>query len=344
MGLTAHQEYKRNFFEKEKDKLSQKMKNNNGKLSADLLCKYNYYNYPYLLLETDENVIQRFSDILQNTIDISSDGKLAITPMFQHNGRLAQILTEIIEETNYRCTLTPDILRNTTAPIGAYYANGIPFGAKMFKAYPFPSNSRTLTKYSKRKYVEEMYKFGRFRIAPASEYAKDSLLKAMKDLETRRSFKMTALKEVLEGKKSIKVLNTDIPISNGFVPLEFMLDDYYLFSSCKGIDRRLPTDFEADAALVIKEKNIFIQKMKNALLAAMPEWEFLESEVYYYDPYKDIPKAPNQEFWKHFSYSYQKEHRCILRSKISPAKIPKLEPIFIEIGPLTDISEMVFSP
>ena len=54
-------------------------------------------------------------------------------------------------------------------------------------------------------YVQEMLQFGRFRIAPASEYAKASHIKAVKDLETARDFKLKAIKDVMEGKESFVV-------------------------------------------------------------------------------------------------------------------------------------------
>jgi hypothetical protein len=71
----------------------------------------------------------------------------------------------------------------------------------------------------------------------------------------------------------------------------------------------------------------------------LPDWEFLEGEVYYFDPYNDVPRDRNQEFWKHISYSYQKEHRCVLRPRVRQDRM--LTPLFVEIGALDSISEMI---
>lgn len=130
-------------------------------------------------------------------------------------------------------------------------------------------------------------------------------------------------------------------IQNGFIPLEFVIDDYYLFSTCKEIDRRMPTDFEADAALIVKSRAELMNRLKKAMLKQFPTWQFLEGEVYDYDPYNDIPRSKNQEFWKHFSYSYQKEHRCVLRPMVQ--HFGGLGPFFVEVGPLNDIAEAVYA-
>ena len=76
------------------------------------------------------------------------------------------------------------------------------------------------------------------------------------------------------------------------------------------------------------------------MLEQFPTWQFLEGEFYYYDPYNDIPRSRNQEFWKRFSYSYQKEHRCVLRPRRQ--YFGELAPFFVELGPLGDIAEAIF--
>ena len=69
----------------------------------------------------------------------------------------------------------------------------------------------------------------------------------------------------------------------------------------------------------------------------------MEGEVYYFDPYNDIPKDMNQEFWKHIAYAYQKEHRCVLRPRMRKGIHNALKPFFVEIGSLDDISEIVIA-
>ncbi len=272
-----------------------------------------------------------------------NNGKISPTPMMKHDGKFGRLLIELIEETNWRGTLTKDSIADATEQITAYFKDGVPLGAQMFQGKT-EVKDQWLIKYSKKEFVDEMFGFGRFRISPASYYAKGSHIRAVKDLETARDYKLKAINEVLEGESEITFSDQKIPIICGVVPLQFMMDDYYLFSTCKEISRRMPTDFDADAALIIKDRSTFIHRMRDALLKKFPEWEFMEGEVYYFDPYNDIPKDRNQEFWKHFAYAYQREHRCVLRSRYAQIGASKLKPFFLEIGPLDDISEMIVAP
>lgn len=293
-----------------------------------------------MILEADQAIQERFTDIFVNSIDLDKDGKVTPSGMMRDDARLAELFTQIIEETNWRGALTEGLMKDTSKPIKAYFADGVPLGVRMFGSMDHLPG-RWLVKYSKREYVEDMQRFGRFRISPASEYAKGSYIKAIKDLETSRPYKLKGLVDVLKGREIIEFQGHKIPIKNGIVDLSFDVDDYFLFSTCKEIDRRMPTDFEADAALVIKNKAEFLSRLKSAMRVQYPDWEFLEDEVYYYDPYNDIPNKPNQEFWKHFAYAYQKEHRCVLRRRFSPAPHLDLQPFFVELGSLQDISEVV---
>jgi len=328
------------WFKQREKELHAEAAKNEGKLEKHNIWRLSYYNHPYLILEEDNIIKERFIDVFNNCVDINDEGKITPSPAMEDDGRFSRIFTEIIEETNWRGILTNNNMFDATDQIRTYYKDGTPIGVHAFKKYT-NDNGQWLLKFSKKQYVDEMFRFGRFRISPASYYARGSHLRAVKDLETARDYKLKALSEVLEGKKEIEYNGQKIPIIRGTVPIQFMMDDYYLFSTCKEISRRLPTDFESDAVLLIKDKLAFIERLKTALLAKLPGWEFLEGGVYYFDPYNDIPKDINQEFWKHFTFAYQKEHRCILRPRQLQNNFKQLSPFFVEIGALDDISEMV---
>jgi len=328
------------YYKKRENELTEEASKNGNKIPRHEFWRIEYYHYPYLILETDENIVDRFTDLMVNIVDISKECKIVPTPGMQNDARLMKFFTEIIEETNWRGVLTRDVASRATNPIAEYFNDGVPLGCRMFGNREHVPK-KWIVKYSKSQYVKDMLEFGRFRISPASEYSKGSYIKAIKDLETARPYKLKALSDLLKGGDTVEAHGMKMKIQNGFIPMEVMIDDYYLFSSCKEIDRRMPTDFEADAALVVKNKTEFIKRLRNAMLQNFPTWEFSEGEVYYYDPYNDIPRDQNQEFWKHFSYSYQKEHRCVLRPRIQ--NFEKLAPFFIEIGPLSDIAEAVYA-
>lgn len=318
--------------------LESKRSQNQGSLARHDWWRLAYYKQPYLLLEDDKDILERFSDLFTNSLDINHEGKIGISPMMEDDARFARLFTEIIEETNTRGILHRDSLGEGREQIQAYFKNGTPLGVEMFKGIEKTEDS-WLLKFSQKEFINDMYKYGRFRISPASYYAKGSHIRAVKDLETARNYRLKAINDILKGNSSFEFQGQKIEIKNGVVPIEFSMNDYYLFCTCKEISRRMPTDFEADSVLIIKNKKEFIDRLKNEMLISYPDWEFLERDVYYYDPYNDLPTDPNQEFYKHLAYAYQKEHRCILRPKRPTSET--LKTFFVEIGSLEDIAEVV---
>ena len=311
---------------------------NGGTLPRHDIWRVEYYKNPYLLLESDETILERFADIFTNGMDLSVEGKITVTPMMEQNGRLSRFFTEIIEETNWRGILHSGSMPEVMEQLNAYFEDGTPLGVRMFASMPRVQKN-CLFKFSKKEFVEDMYKYGRFRISPASYYSKGSLLRAVKDLETKRHYRLQAINEAIQGLNHIEFNGHQFNIVNGVVPIDFIVGDYYLFSSCGELSRRMPTDFEADSVLIIKNKTEFITRLKNRLLIYYPEWEFVEGDVYYFDSYNDLPIDRNQEFYKHISYSYQKEHRCIVRPR--PGNDENLSPFFIELGALDDICDVI---
>lgn len=321
--------------------LDEEMRNNDGKLSMHEAWRRQYYEYPYLLLESNETIMERFVDVFTNSLDISEEGKITPTPMMENDSRLARYFTELIEETNWRGILHKGSIEPASIQLKEYFKNGTPQGVEMFKNYSLPKE-QCLFKFSKYKFVTEMLEIGRFRISPASFYSKGSHIKAIKDLETERNFRFKAIREVIDGSTSIEVEGNKFDIVNGVVPINVVMEDYYLFSTCNKLSRRMPTDFESDAVLIIRDKKEFLRRFKFELEMSYPDWVFIEKDVYYYDTYNDHPKDNNQEFYKHISYAYQKEHRSIIRPRYTGGKHEALRPFFIEIGPLNDIAEALY--
>lgn len=312
---------------------------NGGKLARHDWWRYGYYNSPYLILENDETIIDRFTDIFTNSLDISSEGKITPTPMIENDHRLARLFTEIIEETNWRGVLHKQSMSKAKGQIDSYFENGTPVGVELLNGVSDDSEN-VLLKFSKSQYVQDMYDQGRFRISPASYYSKGSHLRAVRDLETIRSYKLKAINEVINGSGTFNFQGKDIEIQNGVVPFQFEVGNYFLFSTCQRVSRRMPTDFDSDAVLIIHDKESFLKRMKLELEVSWPDWEFLQREVYYYDPYNDLPTDPDQEFYKHLSYAYQKEHRCIIRPHRNAIAASNLKPFFVELGSLSDIAEI----
>lgn len=321
--------------------LDKEMLGNGGKLPKHELWRRQYYEYPYLLLESNETILERFADIFTNCLDISVEGKIIPTPMLENNARLARYFTEVIEETNWRGILNKGSMQPAFVQLNEYFKDGTPLGVEMFKGLPL-KQEQCLYKFSKAAFVREMMESGRFRISPASYYSKGSHIKAVKDFETERNYRLKAIQEVIQGISSIEVEGNTLEITNGVVPLGVVMEDYFLFSTCNELSRRMPTDFDANAVLIIKDKREFLCRLESELLMSYPDWEVLERDVYYYDTYNDHPRDQNQEFYKHISYAYQREHRCILRPKRTGFQKDELKPFFVELGSIEDIAEALY--
>ncbi|MBH0010465.1 hypothetical protein I6F66_00005 [Pseudoalteromonas sp. NZS100_1] len=273
-----------------------------ARLSATEQWQLDYCKSPYLFLEEKNTILERLSDIFTNSLDIDAKGEISFKPLIENEHRLARIFTEVFFEAQGKGILDGGPNKQSLEQINAYYKNGEPIGIKMFdESFPNLSDN-SLVKFSQKEFINDMHQLGRFRISPASFYKQGSLLKAIKDLEMNRNYRIKAIKEAIRGEQFVDFNAGKAEIINGIIPIEIIMNDYFLFSSCKNISRRMPTDFDANSALIIKDKKQFIERFKNKLLTKHPGWEFIEKDVYYYDPYNDLPTEFNQEFCKHLSY------------------------------------------
>jgi hypothetical protein len=72
----------------------------------------------------------------------------------------------------------------------------------------------------------------------------------------------------------------------------------------------------------------------------LPGWHATVNAVEYYDPLLVTPGEVDVLTCKHFRYAYQKEVRV---AWLPPGPIQTLEPIFVELGSLSDIAEVLYS-
>jgi len=288
MILSKSQKRAYDYFQEEAAKLKLPLEKNESQTMPEDLWRYQYYVDPYLLLETDEYILKRFEDIFVNCVDIGLDGRIIPSPRIDNN-KLGEALVHLTQETNCRGLLHGNNISKITKKIGEYYKDGWPIGHKMFEStQENPINS--IIKYSKKQFVKEMYEYGRFRISPAEFYADSKHLVAVQDTETKRQYKLRALQEVLNGENHITVKGSNVPIKRGFVELEYPIPNYYLFSTCDRASRRMPTDFDADSALVITDRVRFFEKLQTGFSSIFRHAIFLEGNVEYFDPCRDHPK------------------------------------------------------
>lgn len=274
-----------------------------------------------------------------NVNEIGPNGK--IRPVsFTETDEYMQVFTHMLEEYGSRINNIPpaDVVQSACVPLNKYFEHGTPIGVTMFARYKVP-DTPILVKYGKKQFLEPMIKAGNLRLSNAEYYNNTDFLDAIRDDETTRNFFIPTYKERLAGKSFVDYENHRIEFNDNDIVLPLKVDDYYLFSLCEKIHYRMPTDFSADAAIIIRDPALFTQRLISTFLARFPEWEPLEGKVTYYDPYRDYTKFRIPEMAKHFGYAYQKEIRIAFRSRRSITT--KLVPLDLSIGPMTDYADLV---
>lgn len=301
--------------------------------------RHSYLARPYLIGAPEERVAERFRNIFLNVMEIGSNGKIRPVPMEQTD-EFMQVFTHMLEEYGVRAggMPPPDIIQSAGEPILKYFEHGVPIGVTMFEGYT-PPTKPFLVKYGKRQFLEPMFRTGELRLANAGLYNDARHLAAVRDDETSRTFFIPTYKERSAGKDHLYYQGNRIEFADDDIVLPLVFDDYYLFSLCENIHYRMPTDFDADAAIIIKSPEIFKQRLISNFLAHFNDWIPMEGKVTYYDPYRDYTKFKTPEMAKHFGYAYQKEFRIAFRPRNSITT--NLEPLFLSVGSMKDYADFV---
>ena len=190
-----------------------------------------------------------------------------------------------------------------------------------------------LIKYAERQHVEDALNRGRIRVSPASSYSDPSLNAAIKDEEL--------VSEIIfdPGQFSAYYADQgDIPVSRPRKLIRKMDTDYYVYCTASELSTRLLLDFKKGAALVIRNPDEFLKRLDSAMEQRLSNWGSAVEYVQYYDPLQVTSQEIGVLMWKHFRFAYQKEVRV---AWLPQEPVKKLEPIFVELGPLSDIVEIL---
>lgn len=310
-----------------------------GRLVLHEVWRHAYLARPYLLGAPEDRVAERFCNIFMNAMELSPQGQITLVAMSETDEYM-QVFTHMLEEYGSRRNGMPpdEVIGRARAPLLKYFEKGTPVGVTLFEGYSTPTGP-ILVKYGKRQFLEPMFKHGEMRIANAGLYNDANLLSAVRDDETSRTFFIPTWRERMENRTYLDFQGHRLEFDDDDIVLPLVFEDYFLVSLCEHIHYRMPTDFEADAAIVIRDPIRFKQRLISTFLASNPDYEPMEGSVIYYDPYRDYSKFRVPEMAKHFGYAYQKEARIVFRPKRRPSA--PLKPVFLSIGPMLDYADML---
>lgn len=311
-----------------------------GALRLHETWSHTYLANPYLTGAPDARVADRFCDVFMNTVELGQTGLVQPVPLTQ-NDTFMQMFSHLNEEYGGRVGGPPPdaVITRARAPIVGYFdENRPPRGVVMFEGYS-PPEAPILVKYGKREFLEPMFQTGALRLANAGLYSQADLLDSIRDDETSRIFHIPTWRERLAGQDHVVVRGNRIAFNDDDITLPVVFDDYYLFSLCERIHHRMASDFDADAAIVIRDPERFKKALNRAVLEQRPAIQPMSGRVIYYDPYRDYTRFRQPEMAKPFRYAYQLEHRFIFRPRRRP--LNGLEPMFVTIGPMAEYADLV---
>ncbi|TGN68286.1 hypothetical protein E4L95_02010 [Paracoccus liaowanqingii] len=314
---------------------------NNGYLTRSEDWYNDYCLSPYLTFASTDYLSKRFIDHFHNNMRLDSLGRICPRLEFaDDHGIFGPLFAHLWLEYQSRGGIPQKTISDATYEVGKYFLNGEPTGTSLFKRHP-ETLQNVIVKFGKRDHLEQMITHGEVRLTPSSFYSRGSLLKAMRDMESAREFHIPAFENVLRGESSIKFRGLTGQIQDGFVKLVMECPNYVLWCACRDIDRRLPDDFNADAALIVRHPDQFAERFIKAVETVWQSGKTWFGPVTYYDPCSRAHLQTRPELIKHFSFAYQREWRiCFFPSEND---IPE-EPFSIEIGDLRVIAQLVKLP
>ena len=304
------------------------------------MIRLQYRARRYMQHISNQELEKRVKDILLNQLVLTEENKIGLHPINQEGKYWMSLFIHVLEEYEIRFGPYPagfkrGLINEIRIPDPRLETASK--ACDVVKRLRIESN-KYLFKYSQFEWLQQTQKEGKIRISPASSYRDPSLNPAIQDDELSFSFQPNPSEfyfEIFDGKTSKS--------KGQLKPKDFQikhdsLSNYYVYCLSSIFVPRLFLDFDANACLIIKKPQEFIERILTTFETVNPGWIGIAKDVEYLDPLKPSSKKVDVFLCKHFRYSYQKEVRVIWLSS-TPEK--ELNPKFIELGNLDDCTELV---
>lgn len=283
-----------------------------------------------------EEMEQRNADIFTNLTTLTAEGQIGLEILPKDDQYLSwmELWIHIFEEYALRgLQLEKSFTRKIqfpkpTAPLPAK-------GSRELEERRIDPTGK-LIKYGNREWLKETWLTGRWRLSSASYYASDQLCAARRDSEMMLE---VSIPNFLRHPQATTEINDEYPETLASVDAMNITceTDYYLACFARSYIPRMFDDFGANSCLIVMDEKTFRRRFEAAIAKVLPNSLWMSNQVGYIDPL--LPKGiPNTYFAKHFRYSYQSEFRFVV---LPPENCERLEPVFIDLGPLTDCCDFL---
>jgi len=298
-----------------------------------------YRENRYMEYVNIEAIEQRVRDIFTNHLILTPEGKLGL-PSFEHGGGYwIRLFTHVLEEFQSRGIAFRDgFLKGTPIPKPSW--PHVPKAIQALAGREFQPGKH-LFKFGKAKHLRDMLLRGKIRVAPASSYSDPSLNHAIRDDELRFTIHFPAKGAFIQkvDEKTLQIVGDKIEVTGGNIELtQEAPTDYLVFCLSFKYEWRAFDDFEADCCLVISDAKQFLDRLLIDVFKQFPDWLARVDAVDYLDPLNTSKDKVRPYFSKHFRYTYQNELRVIW---VPPQPRNDLKPVFVELGPLDSIAELI---
>lgn len=196
-----------------------------------------------------------------------------------------------------------------------------------------PNSCDILFRYGNFEFMKLFIENGEVRISPASSY-KDGIIGDPRTDDELNKHKWL----VGEHTKITTKEGKDIPIIGDVGETVSTQNNYYTLCMSCDFEPMIFEEFEYDSCVIIKDPEIFAERIEENTKEILPEWYFHHNPIEYFDPLEPIK---NQYFiptmCKDFVYAYQMEYR-FLWDPLGNGTASGY--IVLNLGPLEDICEL----
>ena len=286
----------------------------------------------YLREATDEVLQERLDAIGNNLWSTGRDGEITPPRSLDHRRGMLERYIHVLREQMERSKSGEMVVDE-----GALRRKASASYVQRQTVRPITFEPDCYAKFGKKEHIFSALT-GKFFIQPSANYNDPSLNAAQLDDELQHHVR-TPNERVMMSLIGIDENGNEVEFKPHWGELfRYMnVQNFYVWCCGLGYNARLFSDFEADAALVVKDKAVFEERFSRAMAEQLPDAVIGHGSILYYDPYTTRREQLVAAFSKNFKYLYQNEYRFIWQF----CEERELKPFFVDLGPLHDIAEVV---